>query len=677
MHTLKNIFYYYFIMDNLVFEEAVNAEISDSEFISKKWVYVNDNNSQNYTSQVIIDTTPLANAGGYVNWQEAYMIMPLNICLTSATSASLPANNDEADWSWAFKNGFWQMINSMTVEFNNQNIIQQTPFLNVFRSFKNQTSMSLNDVHTNGAGIGFAMDDFDSWMFTASDTAPSVGNNSFQATTNYPRASGLGLSNNIDFGLFASSSAPTITTTPSVGTTFTGTPYNWALLGSPCAGSPYAGTTAGTGAGGLGGVYGPASGSSSSPVYTTSNRGMFQRQKSINTDNYTNQAGGTSTTAGASASGWNGQGIIQPPSAFTNNYISGKVANTTAGLVQWTVYAKLRLKDLADYFNKVPLLKGSTMRFYINTNQAIVNYTITNGSTDIAGTGQISNLRKLTVNSVSVNGGLTCPLMVTSPTPCSGGSSLRTVGLGTALIPTTETYNLSVSIFRNNFTAQSSANPANTPLTAVRLYAPVYKFNPLAEQRYLSLTPTKKIEYNDFFQYQFSNVAPNTPFNFLVSNGLPNIQSVLVVPFINSAYNGVLNSATNTTTLLSPTTTTGGTPDPIPLSNFNILVSGVNLFLNNEQYDFEAFNQELISSNQLNGNLTTGLTSGLISQEGFSKLYRWYYGNCARVLPSEEGVSRSVQIQGTNTSGVGIDLMVFVEFKKSMTVDISTGARIE
>ena len=650
-------------MDNLVFEEAVNAEITDSEFISKKWVYVNDNNSQNYTSQVIIDTTPLANAGGYVNWQEAYIIMPLNVCLTSATSTSLPAGGDNADWSWAFKNGFWQMINSMTVEFNNQNIVQQTPFLNVFRSFKNQTSMSMNDVLTNGAGIGFAMDDFDSWQFTASNTAPSFGQNSYVAATNYPRASGLGLSNNIDFGLTSSFTSP-ISNTGTVNYT-----YDQVLLASPVAGHPYAGSTTTGNTGALVvGVYGPASGSASSPVYSTSNTGMFARQKAINTDNYVN------ATNGASNTGWNGQGIVMPPSAFTNNYISGKVSNTTAGLVQWTVYAKLRLKDLADYFNKVPLLKGSTMRFYINTNQSIVNYTITNGALDSAGTGQITTLRKLTVNSVSVNGGLTCPLMVTSPTPCSGGSSLLVNGTA---FDSTETYNLSVSIFRNNFTAQASANPATTPLTACRLYAPVYKFNPLAEQRYLSLTPTKKVEYNDFFQYQFSNVAPNTPFNFLVSNGLPNIQSVLVVPFINSAYNGVLNSASNTTTLLSPITSTGGTPDPIPLSNFNILVSGVNLFLNNEQYDYEAFNQELISSNQLNGNLTTGLTSGLISQEAFTKLYRWYYGNCARVLPSEEGVSRSVQIQGTNTSGVGIDLMVFVEFKKSMTIDISTGARIE
>jgi hypothetical protein len=47
------------------------------------------------------------------------------------------------------------------------------------------------------------------------------------------------------------------------------------------------------------------------------------------------------------------------------------------------------------------------------------------------------------------------------------------------------------------------------------------------------------------------------------------------------------------------------------------------------------------------------------------------------MLPSEEGVSRSVQIIGRNAGKLKINLMVFVEFKKSMTVDISTGARID
>ena len=112
-------------------------------------------------------------------------------------------------------------------------------------------------------------------------------------------------------------------------------------------------------------------------------------------------------------------------------------------------------------------------------------------------------------------------------------------------------------------------------------------------------------------------------------------------------------------------------------SNFNVLVSGVNLFLNNENYDFEAFRQQLISSNQLNGNLTTGLTSGLISEDMFSRLYRYYYGDCSRTLQSEAGVSRSIQIQGQNVSKLICDLMVFVEFQREITIDVSTGARIE
>ena len=53
--------------DNLVFEESLNTEIDQSEFINKKWVYVNDNNAKNYTSQIVIDSTPLSNAGGWIN----------------------------------------------------------------------------------------------------------------------------------------------------------------------------------------------------------------------------------------------------------------------------------------------------------------------------------------------------------------------------------------------------------------------------------------------------------------------------------------------------------------------------------------------------------------------------------------------------------------------------------
>ena len=68
-----------------------------------------------------------------------------------------------------------------------------------------------------------------------------------------------------------------------------------------------------------------------------------------------------------------------------------------------------------------------------------------------------------------------------------------------------------------------------------------------------------------------------------------------------------------------------------------------------------------------------GVSSGLISENDFSRGMRYYYGNCSRILPSEEGVSRSISVTGQNNSTIPTDLLVFVIYKKSITIDISNG----
>jgi len=542
-------------MDNLVFEESINAEIEQSEFIQKKWIYVNDTNSQNYSTQVIVDTTPLANAGGYISWSEAYLVMPLIVGLSCSDTSKLPTTGLETAQleamvkSVSFKNGFWNLLNSFNIEYNNQTCVQQTAFTNVFRSFKAHTSFSQDDVKNEGPTIGYYPDDAVTWSWN-----------------------------------------PTATTGTGV--------YN----------ADY-----------------------------TKNTGFAKRADWIS----------------YSGTAQSGQGLLMSVGdsniQFRSNFVNSS-PSTGAGKCAWRVYAKIRLKDLADFFGKTPLLKGSTIRLLMNTNQvSSILMTVK------AGGGAL--------NLTSVTGqGYSNPLMIDR-------GQLFTALTNTAGAPAAGvTATVSLSIFKD-----STNTGIQSELSSVRLYAPVYKMNPIAEQRYLSLAPTKRVSYCDIFQYQFSGLQHNAPFNFLVSNGIPNIKSVLVVPFVSATSN--LQSPH-----LSPFDTAGATPDPVIISNFNILVSGVNLFLQNQLYDYEAFNHELKSSNQLNGNLTTGLTSGQISEQDFSSLYRYYYGNCSRVLPSEEGVSRSVQIVGQlrgGTVGVTYDLMVFVEFEKTMTIDISTGARIE
>lgn len=646
--------------DNLVFEESLNTEIDSSEFISKKWVYVNDNNAQNYTSQVVIDSTPLSNAGQWINWSESFIIMPLVVQLTSLNPASLPTGVDYADWSWAFKNGYWNLLNSMTVEFNNQNVVQQTPFLNVFRSFKAMTSFSLDDIVNVGSDIGFYPDSSTSWSYNLNS---NTTNN--DANLN-GRGVNAGIQNNANNPFFQTNTS----TFDFTSTTYVSKP---SFPTTGVAGDPQFNPDDLTGTNMPFYYQGTASTNTDITQDSSYNVGLLKRQQYLNFNSYYSPLN---------------QDLIYPTSTCNSIY-KNFATQTVSGSIVWNIFAKLRLKDLADFFDKMPLLKGATIRFYINTNQTSINFNTTCGAISTV-TSQQSAFAALQVANVNTIGGLTNPLILTSVGAGQGGSSLPS-----------DFYNLSVSIYKNQFPTINGIAGGQSPLQSCRLYAPLYTMNPLAESKYLSLTPTKKIMYEDVFQYQFSNITG--PFNILVTNGISNIKSVLVVPFLSksqiissvSSIGTVVNTGFQADYIITNLTSSGNqplqfsapqnpfssapaTPDPIAITNFNILVSGVNLFLNNQLYDFQAFSEQLSQSNQLNGGLTTGLASGLIGPQDFSSLYRYYYGDASRILPSEEGVSRSVQVVGQIANGaLAVDLMIFVSFMKEITIDISTGARIE
>lgn len=621
-------------MDNLVFEESINAEVPTSEFVDKQWLYVNDNNNSNYTGQIVLDTTPLANSGSYINWSEAFLAIPLvlQVEADATLTSTLPL-----DWAVGMKNGFFQIIHSMSVEFNNGSVIQQTPFLNVFSSFKNLTSWSNDDLKCWGAVCGFYPDTAKSWLYNNNTTAASI--------LNYLNTSGQGLCNNRNAPYVQITALPDLTV---------------------AAGDVLVAINSSTQATLI-----------SNDFRANYNEGFAKRQSWLNfnltqtsatpalTDTTANQSALLATTSGvASSSGLN---------LVFMSYV--QQASTTRTIV---FDAVVRLKDIADFFNKCPLLKGSTMRIYINTNQVYMtlaaNNSVYTSSTSgvITGTGILA----LTATPTILGGGGTNPVMVAS----------MDIGQGLApLVPpattiTQETLKVALSIVRTQFSGITTS--VSAPITSVRLYAPAYTMSPISEQRYLSLSPTKKIVYNDIFQYQYSSVASGS-FSFLVSNGIPNLRSVLVCAFLPKASNGTAQTyagttvaGTTTSSLLSPFSTSGGTPDPVSLTNFQIQVSGKNLFNSNLQYDYESFVEQLVSSNQLNGSLTTSMASGLIGKEDFQWCYRYYYGNVSRSIPSEDGVAKAIQVLGTNNSAQTVDLMVFIEFQREITVDVRTGARI-
>jgi hypothetical protein len=260
--------------------------------------------------------------------------------------------------------------------------------------------------------------------------------------------------------------------------------------------------------------------------------------------------------------------------------------------------------------------------------------------------------------------------------------------MGTQLLGFATTYTLSLQVgnacLNTTQTGGTGAQQIASPLgRSILLNAPAYSFSPVFEASYLA-DPVKKIVYTDVYQYQIVNqIISGGVFNNLITNGIANIKSVLVLPFYSAGTAGVVaaTAPTNNGGLLpiqSPFEGAGGgqTSPYISLNQFNIQISGQNAIYNTERYSYEQWLNQTYGVNAVNGGMTDGLSSGLVSQKDFETCYSYYYVNCGRMLPVEEAVPKSVNIIGQNQSAYPIDLFIFVEYGVEIDIDILTGARV-
>jgi len=570
--------------DTLVFDMSSMSEGTPSVFVRKDWLSILDNQNQNYQgNQSVIDTSQLANSNKYMNYREAYLTIPMVLTLTQSIGSAgtfAPATAaTSADYTLGLKNWYGTIIHSFTLDYNGTTIIQQTPFLPLWNTFKLNTSLSYGDILSQGPTIGFYPDNGTSFRFgSAADTNGIIGT-----------------SNNRNIGSF-----PVVT-----------------------------------------GAFN---------AFDTYNEGLLRRQQGWNFD----LTGATSGTVGdnyddlVSANNLN---LLWKSYIFTKTNATGGPPTTTQGVFQVAITAQVYLKHIASFFERVPLLKGVFMKLTLNLSQTSVNFSVSAADVYTAAVVQ------------SPLGGVS-PLMLASATASNGAASLAE-----------GSYIASIAVGRTclNTTQTSGGLVGVSPLGgSILLNVPAYTFNPVFETSYLS-SPVKKVCYTDIYQYQIVNqIAAGATYNNLITNGIANIKSVLVLPFYQASANG------NLSPLASPFDTAGGgTTSPLCLqTQFNIQVSGQNAIYNTERYSYEQFLNQLYGQNAVNGGMTDGLTSSLINQKQFEMSYNYYYVNVGRMLPVEEAVPKSVNILGTNTSSKAIDLFVFIEYGVEVSIDILTGARV-
>lgn len=563
--------------DTLVYDLASQTEGTPTIFVKRDWLSILDNQNGQYSgNQLVIDTSQLSNSNRFMSYREAYLQIPMVMTLTgdAVNLGFAPATAaTSCDYACGLKNWFGSIIHSIQVDWNGVTVIQQTNFQGLYNSFKLMTTLSLNDIQTQGASMGFFPDDALAVVFNAAASINGIGS------------------------CFTQNATPIAVVTGAFNS------------------------------------------------YNAGNIGMTKRQQYINYD-----------PAGLTAPGSDAYSTLLSAANVAQIYKSHIFSKTNDGAaargeIQWAINGIVKLKHLHHMFEKMPLLKGTFLKITAQLNNSVVSFSS-------AGAGGI-----LTVTNVQVGSGGVSPLQIASAAAGNGSVAVFPAGA----------YTLSLAVGASVLTTQTAvvgvtASPMSRNVT---LNVPSYVFAPAYEMAYIG-SPIKKIVYEDIYQYQVLNVAPAGLFNNLITNGLANITKVLVLPYFTTAANGGINPLT------SPYDAAGcGPTSPLCLlSQFQVVVSGANSLYNTQRYSYQQFVEQLSAANSINGDETDGLSSGLISQLDFETAYNYYYVNVSRCLDVEKSVPKSVSVQGQNMSGKAIDLIVFLSYEQSISVDVLSGSRV-
>jgi hypothetical protein len=586
--------------DKLIFDLSNEIEGNPEIFTRRDWISILDNQNQNYNNnQSVIDTSQLSNSNKYMSYREAYLSIPLTLTLqANAVGAAAFANGTCAN-AIGLKSWFGNIIHSFTCDMNGTTIIQQTPYINMINCFKLVTSLSYQDVLTNGAQLGFYPDDPTSWVF--SDNASAFGS---------------GTCNNTQVSLNANGTAAAAVSSVPFPMNVTNT-FN-----------------AGNG-----------------------NLGFAVRQSYFNYDPTAYCDGDVNATAYSALLSANACNQIYK--SYLSSYTIGGAA--ARGIIQYSIMAQVWLKHIHDFWNELPLVKGTFFKMTINLNNTTVQFTKATG-----GAGA-----DLALVSVSNSVGGVCPLMIAAASSGSGCDTLNTSG-GTL------TYNANISVGSQVLSSAFTAPTSGVLSKSIYLYIPSYTFNPVFESAYLA-SPVKSVKYTDYYQYQVVNVAAGQVFNNLLTNGIAGIKAITILPFY-SAIAGAANTnlPAGIPVWQSPFDTAGcGTVSPlVALNNFNVVVSGQNALYNTARYTADLFLQQVQGCNSVNADLTDGLTSSFINQLAWDMNYSYYHVDISRMLPIEQSVPKSINIIGQNQSARAIDLYCFISYEVSLEVDILTGARV-
>ena len=150
--------------DEYAFYSSQVQDKTEYLFSNVQHNFVTDSNGGNYpNSQVVFDLATLSNSGKFIDFNSSFITVPLvlNVALTTTSGASV-----ENAFIASLKNGYHQLINSMSVEIANMQVVNLTNMSNLDINYRLLTSSSLEDERNFLPSIGFHKDTVESIYYT-------------------------------------------------------------------------------------------------------------------------------------------------------------------------------------------------------------------------------------------------------------------------------------------------------------------------------------------------------------------------------------------------------------------------------------------------------------------------------------------------------------------------------
>jgi hypothetical protein len=208
-------------------------------------------------------------------------------------------------------------------------------------------------------------------------------------------------------------------------------------------------------------------------------------------------------------------------------------------------------------------------------------------------------------------------------------------------------------------------------LTSCRLYGCLVEMTPALERQYLS-SPVKKVLYNDILSYNtITGIASGATVNSLLTPSLSRLRTLYIFPFISKSANGTLGIAP----MNSPWDSAPGTCSPYAyITNLNVQLSGINIYLENKSYRFQNFLEETRPLNNINGGLQLGLSSGLVNQMFYDSNYPVVTIDLSRHTMESDDIAKSVLVSFTNQAKLSMDFICIISYEKQLNLNVEIGA---